>query len=90
LIIFIDQYWQWAATNNSLWVERGVFSRLVIKENSRLLEIVVAMASTQGISIRPALNRFSRSTSMKMPSRTRGGIIPRQTSPSLSKTFAPD
>ena len=36
---FLDQYWQWAATNNSLWVERGVFSRLVLKENSRMLEI---------------------------------------------------
>jgi SAM-dependent methyltransferase len=36
---FLDQYWQWSATNNSLWVERGVFSRLVLKENSRMLEI---------------------------------------------------
>jgi SAM-dependent methyltransferase len=36
---FLDQYWQWGATNNSLWVERGVFSRLVLKENSRMLEI---------------------------------------------------
>jgi SAM-dependent methyltransferase len=36
---YLDQYWQWAETNNSLWVERGVFSRLVLKENSRMLEI---------------------------------------------------
>jgi SAM-dependent methyltransferase len=36
---YLDQYWQWAATNNSLWVERGVFSRLVLKENSRMLEV---------------------------------------------------
>ena len=36
---FLDQYWQWGATNNSLWVERGVFSRLVLKEHSRMLEI---------------------------------------------------
>jgi hypothetical protein len=36
---FLDQYWQWAATNNSLWVERGVFSRMVLKEDSRMMEI---------------------------------------------------
>jgi SAM-dependent methyltransferase len=36
---FLDQYWQWGATNNGLWVERGVFSRMVLKENSRMLEI---------------------------------------------------
>jgi SAM-dependent methyltransferase len=36
---FLDQYWQWGTTNNSLWVERGVFSRLVLKDNSSLLEI---------------------------------------------------
>jgi SAM-dependent methyltransferase len=36
---FLDQHWQWAATNNSLWVERGVFSRLVMKQNSKMLEI---------------------------------------------------
>jgi SAM-dependent methyltransferase len=36
---FLDQYWQWGATNNGLFVERGVFSRLVLKENARLLEI---------------------------------------------------
>jgi SAM-dependent methyltransferase len=36
---FLDQHWQWAATNNALWVERGVFSRMVLKPNSRMLEI---------------------------------------------------
>jgi len=36
---FLDQYWQWGSTNNGLWVERGVFSRLILKENARLLEI---------------------------------------------------
>jgi SAM-dependent methyltransferase len=36
---FLDQHWQWSAKNNSLWVERGVFSRLVLKPNSRMLEI---------------------------------------------------
>jgi SAM-dependent methyltransferase len=36
---FLDQHWQWASTNNSLWVERGVFSRLVMKPNARMLEI---------------------------------------------------
>src|SRR5690242_17450870 len=36
---YLDQYWQWGATNNGLWVERGVFSRMVLKENSRMLEI---------------------------------------------------
>src|SRR5262249_48097640 len=29
----------WSATNNSLWVERGVFSRMLLKPNSRMLEI---------------------------------------------------
>jgi SAM-dependent methyltransferase len=36
---YLDQHWQWSAKNNSLWVERGVFSRLVMKPNSRMLEI---------------------------------------------------
>jgi ubiquinone/menaquinone biosynthesis C-methylase UbiE len=36
---YLDQHWQWSATNNSLWVERGVFSRLVMKPQSKLLEI---------------------------------------------------
>lgn len=36
---FIDQFWQWGAANNSLWVERGVFSHLVLKDKSRMLEI---------------------------------------------------
>jgi SAM-dependent methyltransferase len=36
---YLDQHWQWSAKNNSLWVERGVFSRLVLKPNARLLEI---------------------------------------------------
>jgi SAM-dependent methyltransferase len=36
---FLDQHWQWASTNNALWVERGVFSRMLLKPNSRMLEI---------------------------------------------------
>src|SRR5690349_19528060 len=36
---YLDQHWQWSAKNNSLWVERGVFSRLVMKPNAKLLEI---------------------------------------------------
>jgi SAM-dependent methyltransferase len=36
---FLDQHWQWSAKNNSLWVERGVFSRLLLKPSSRMLEI---------------------------------------------------
>ena len=43
---FLDQYWQWSAPDNarwakndSLWVERGVFSRLVLKPGGKMLEI---------------------------------------------------
>jgi len=36
---FLDQHWQWSAKNNSLWVERGVFSRLVLKPKGKMLEI---------------------------------------------------
>jgi SAM-dependent methyltransferase len=36
---FLDQHWQFSATNNGLWVEHGVFSRLVLKPNARMLEI---------------------------------------------------
>jgi len=36
---YLDQHWQWSAKNSSLWVERGVFSRLVIKPNANMLEI---------------------------------------------------
>lgn len=36
---YLDQHWQFSAKNNGLWVERGVFSRLVMKPNSKLLEI---------------------------------------------------
>jgi hypothetical protein len=36
---YLDQHWQWSATNNGLWVERGVFSYLVLKDKSRMLEI---------------------------------------------------
>jgi hypothetical protein len=35
---YLDQHWQWSAKNNSLWVERGVFSRLVLKPNAKMLE----------------------------------------------------
>ena len=31
---YLDQHWQWSATNNGLWVERGVFSHLVLKDKS--------------------------------------------------------
>jgi hypothetical protein len=82
---FIDQYWQRAATNNSLWVERGVFSRLVLKENSKMLEICCGdgFNTTRAQSIigldfdEDAIPHAKR-------------IIPHQTSPSSSKTFAPD
>jgi SAM-dependent methyltransferase len=36
---YLDQHWQWSAKNNGLWVERGVFSRLVMKPNAKMLEI---------------------------------------------------
>lgn len=36
---YLDQHWQFSAKNNGLWVERGVFSRLVMKPNARVLEI---------------------------------------------------
>lgn len=36
---YLDQHWQHSAKNNGLWVERGVFSRMVLKPNSKMLEI---------------------------------------------------
>src|ERR1700761_3895654 len=36
---YLDQHWQWSAKNNSLWVERGVFSRMVMKPSCKVLEI---------------------------------------------------
>jgi SAM-dependent methyltransferase len=36
---YLDQHWQFSAKNNGLWVERGVFSRLVMKPNATVLEI---------------------------------------------------
>jgi len=36
---YLDQHWQFSAKNNGLWVERGVFSRMVLKPNSKMLEI---------------------------------------------------
>jgi SAM-dependent methyltransferase len=36
---YLDQHWQFSAKNNGLWVERGVFSRLVMKPDARVLEI---------------------------------------------------
>ena len=36
---FLDQHWQFSARNNGLWVERGVFSRMVLKSNGNMLEI---------------------------------------------------
>jgi cyclopropane fatty-acyl-phospholipid synthase-like methyltransferase len=35
----IDLYWQWGATRNSHWVERGVYSTLAIKEGASVLEL---------------------------------------------------
>jgi protein-L-isoaspartate O-methyltransferase len=35
----LDLHWQWSATNNGLFVERGVFSRLVLKPDAKMLEI---------------------------------------------------
>lgn len=36
---YLDQHWQFSAKNNGLWVERGVFSRLVMKPDAAVLEI---------------------------------------------------
>jgi len=36
---YLDQHWQWSAKGEAFWVERGVFSRLVLKPNAKLLEI---------------------------------------------------
>jgi SAM-dependent methyltransferase len=36
---FLDQHWQFSAKNNGLWVERGVFSRMLLKPKSKMLEI---------------------------------------------------
>lgn len=36
---YLDQHWQFSAKNNGLWVERGVFSRLVMKPDAKVLEI---------------------------------------------------
>jgi SAM-dependent methyltransferase len=36
---YLDQHWQFSSKNNGLWVERGVFSRMVLKSNAKLLEI---------------------------------------------------
>lgn len=36
---YLDQHWQFSAKNNGLWAERGVFSRMVLKPNARMLEI---------------------------------------------------
>jgi SAM-dependent methyltransferase len=36
---YLDQHWQFSAKNNGLWVERGVFSRMVLKPDGKMLEI---------------------------------------------------
>ena len=36
---YLDQHWQFSAKNNGLWVERGVFSRMVLKPDAKMLEI---------------------------------------------------
>jgi SAM-dependent methyltransferase len=35
----LDLYWMWPATRNSLWLERGVYSMLAIKPDSKMLEV---------------------------------------------------
>jgi SAM-dependent methyltransferase len=35
----IDLYWQWNATRNSFWVERGVYSTLAIEPGATVLEL---------------------------------------------------
>lgn len=36
---FLDQYYLWPATRTPLWLERGVFSLLAMKEGARVLEL---------------------------------------------------
>jgi len=36
---YLDQHWQFSAKNNGLWVERGVFSRMVLKPDAKMLDI---------------------------------------------------
>lgn len=36
---YLDQHWQFSTTHSSFWVERGVFSRMILKPNTRMLEI---------------------------------------------------
>src|SRR5262249_18430171 len=36
---FLDQHWQMSAKNTGLYVERGVFSRFLLKPNGRMLEL---------------------------------------------------
>lgn len=36
---FVDQHWQMSAKNSGLHVERGVFSRFLLKPNGRMLEL---------------------------------------------------
>lgn len=36
---FLNQHWQFSARNNGLWVERGVFSRLVMKPDAKVMEL---------------------------------------------------
>jgi SAM-dependent methyltransferase len=36
---YLDQHWQFSAKNDGLFVERGVFSRMVLKPNSKMSEI---------------------------------------------------
>jgi 2-polyprenyl-3-methyl-5-hydroxy-6-metoxy-1,4-benzoquinol methylase len=35
----MDLYWQWKATRNALWVERGVYSMLALRPNAEMLEL---------------------------------------------------
>ena len=36
---FLDQYYYWRVSKNSLWLERGIFSAVGIKQSGRVLEI---------------------------------------------------
>ena len=67
---------------------RGLF-RLVLKENSRMLEICCGDGFNTRHFYSTRSDRSSRSTSTRTRSRTPCDTIPRQISPSSSRTSAP-
>ena len=85
---YLDQHWQWSATNNSLWVERGVFSRLVMKPNSKMLEICCGDGFNARHFIPPRHLQLSRLILTRTRYRTRRDTIPRRMSHMSCKTFA--